>query len=540
VFIDPPMAIARLGGSTSPLQAYEWGQSLNPRTEGETVITPTWSLNVLQDDTVEAIMPTEISFKDGDLIKPMCPFFEVWAMVSEQANDDPATWEEQPLTTGLLQANGVTESALRLRLDAKNRKAARRADDPALVFGTFPPVSVRGDDHAVKRVNGVSPPSVAANRRMIPPTNPIPLGSVQIMRPKAQPPAPTAWSEVGIRLDVIRFRFTPAKGEFYGPPDAATTTPPAVKATTNDFLARTAGWLNSPRDARPNPLRVLMPPDTVDVVSGSISLGVIDDTCEARAEIVLTLPVRAALTAHATIFVSPPDFGPDRRPFVSLADELNDRAGDALARNAAMTPEDRDRWVEDLFERISEHVSLFNVDYHRSLFAASLPASRLRPAPGIAGDRLPEPTNALGRRDALRNPSLDPLPDADGKRPLPLSDRARERHRALSDLDFLIGFLDQSQGRRLLELVRGPFELEDLERASGDQTMRMPPFMRNSNGNPLTLTAWQYALLRQWIADTVAPPAVEAVAPVAGRAMPAFAARRRQATLERLGRRAPR
>jgi hypothetical protein len=538
VFIDPPIAIARLGGSTAPLDAYEWSQSANPRTsDGETVITPTWSLNVLPDDTVEPIMPAEIKLRDGNQIRPVCPFFEVWAMVSANPGDPMATWEERPLTTQLLQQNALTESAVRLRVNAQNRKAARRADDSRLAFGTFPTVSIRGDHHAVVRLEGVSPPSVPANQRMIPDGRPIPLGSVQIMRPAAQPATPTAWSEAGIRRDVIRFRFTPARGEFYGPRAASQTTPPAVMPVSHDYLRGGAGWLRSPRDARPRPLRVVVPEDTIDETQNG-SLGVVDDTCEARLEITLTLPGRSALSAHANLFVAPPDFGPDRRPFLSVADELNDRIGDPASRDVALSAEQRDAWIEDLFERIFETVMLLNVDFYRlENGIPRLPPSRLQPPPGIVGDGLPDVLRAMGARDAMRNQKLGPLsPPGDG-RLLPLSARAHERHRDLSDIDFLKDFVGQTRGR-LRALIRGPFEIESDEVGSDSQTMRMPPFMRNSNANPLTLSAWQYELLMAWVGQVeTAAVALEALAAPAP--MPAFAARRRASVLERVRRRGP-
>jgi hypothetical protein len=31
IFVDPPIAIARLGGSTTPQNAYRWVESANPR-----------------------------------------------------------------------------------------------------------------------------------------------------------------------------------------------------------------------------------------------------------------------------------------------------------------------------------------------------------------------------------------------------------------------------------------------------------------------------------------------------------------------------
>jgi hypothetical protein len=371
---------------------------------------------------------------------------------------------------------------------------------------------------------------------MIPPERFIPLGGVQVVRPRAQPAAPTAWSEVGIRVDVLRFRFTPARGEFYGPPAAAQTTPPAVTPGSHDFLRGGAGWLNSLRDARPAPLRVTVPADTIDERQQR-SLGVVDDTCEARIEVTLSLEGRTPMSAHTTVFVAPPDFAPDRRPFLSVADELNDRAEDAAARSAGMSSEERDAWVEDLFERVFETVALFNVDAYRNQFAATLRGARLRPEPGIAGDDLPGRSRAMGARDRLRDAALGSLGTPDAERPLPLSVRARERHGDMSDINFLRGFVRQNPGR-LAELVRGPFEIEAIENSSGQQTMRMPPFMRNSNANPLTLSAWQYALLMEWVRATETVQDAS-LAPGAGVAqpIPLFAARRREAALVRLGRR---
>lgn len=106
------------------------------------------------------------------------------------------------------------------------------------------------------------------------------------------------------------------------------------------------------------------PGDTYDVVDqrtpeGRVgpSLGVVDDTCEVHFSVVLTTSIERSLDARAVAFVGPPDFAPDRRPFLSVADEINDRCGDAATRNAAMDEGQLDRWVEDLFERIYETVS---------------------------------------------------------------------------------------------------------------------------------------------------------------------------------------
>src|ERR1700733_4071676 len=110
IFIDPPIAIARLGGSNSPQDAYRWVEAVNPRSDGNTVIAPWWTLEVLSDGTVEPHMPTNLRLRDGDLIRPVAPFFEIWALVGNSGSP-PSQWLEQPLTPDLLRAYGADETA---------------------------------------------------------------------------------------------------------------------------------------------------------------------------------------------------------------------------------------------------------------------------------------------------------------------------------------------------------------------------------------------------------------------------------------------
>jgi len=78
----------------------------------------------------------------------------------------------------------------------------------------------------------------------------------------------------------------------------------------------------------------------------------------------------------------------------------------------------------------------------------------------------------------------------------------------------------------------------------GITTMRMPPFMRNSNAGPLTLTAWQYDLLMSWVKAVESAPALAATPAKAAkpvRPMSDAAIRRRAEVLARLERtRSPR
>lgn len=522
IFIDPPIAIARLGGSTVPQEAYLWVESPDPRSDGETTIMPTWSLDILPDGSVSPTLPTELRFRDGALIRPVCPFFELWALLGAPGSA-PSTWRETPITPALLSQQGASVSNLRLRIEAHNLKAARRTRNPRHGFGTKPPVDIAGDDHGSHVLFGTSP---GPNPRMIPSGRSIPLGSVQMMRSTPNQ-AGVPWSGI-VDLEVIRWRFTPGRGRFFGPPQALETSPPAVEAA-NAFLNANAGWFGARQSD------VVAPADTYDgaETTGSRSLGVVDDTCEARMEISLTLPGAAGpLVAFANVFSGPPDFGPDRRPFLSIADELNDREAEAAARSAAMTPAERDAWVEDLFERVYETVSLLNVDFHRATRGLMLTGNRL--GPQLVNDRVPQPTRAMGGRDALRNPRYT-VEAASNNEPLPLSKHARRQHRAIADAQSLRDFIALNPDR-IESLVRAAFEVQRDE-TPDLTTMRMPPFMRQSNAEPLTLSRWQYELLMQWVATANAAPPRPVVLGAPGPApvdVAASAEERRTAVLARL------
>lgn len=511
LYIDPPIAIARLGGSSSPLEAYRWVDSPDPRAAGQTAIEADWSLRVRADATLEPYRPAELTFRDGALIRPVCPFFEVHALVGDP-KADPGTWTSTPLTADLLNQNSLSLADVGLTIDAQNRKASRRTGDPDHQFGTFPPVALTADVTTPAPLVAVNRPGVKTP--MIPSDQPIPLGSVQFLKSTSQPPLGSAeWAgtrptpgppatpgmPARVRLDVLRFRFTPATGLVYGPPDSAN--PHKVPGypdriapvdASRAFLSAAAEWSGV------TPTGPITPNDTYDGADlrGNVSLGVIDDTCEATITVQLQVG-RRALSAHCNVFVAPPDFGPDRRPFLSLADELNDRAGDNATRTAGMTAQDRDAWVQDLFSRVFETLSMMNVDVWRAAGPAPLSGEQLRRTK-IEDDAVLNERRALGGFDALRDPLLV-IPRGTPTDPLPITTHARTRHRALLDIDELRNTVTEHPGR-LRQLIRGPFELESNE-TDVATTMRMPPFMRNSNAFPLTLAAWQYDLLMAWIAD---------------------------------------
>lgn len=524
IFFTPPVAVARLGGSATPMDAYDWATG-DPHTIAETRVRPAWTLDVVADGSVVPRLPVRLIVRDGALLRPVAPFLELWALVG----DGPEGQLRQVVVTAdLLAANGATEADVTFTVEAMNRKAARRTASPALRVGTFPAVQVRGDQHTAVELRGESPPDAA--RPLVPRGRSVPLGSFQVLRPVPQP-AGQPWSEI-VRVDAVRVRFTPGRGRFYGPPEAAQSTggrPPAVPAD-RAFLTVDAGWFDAPRGPW------VVPADTFDErASGARSLGVVDDACDARIDAELRLG-GTRLRCRATVAAGPPHFAPDRRPFLSLADELNDRQHDP-GRDTAMTAEDRDAWVEDLFERIFETVADFDVDFWRSQLARNLPPAERRQPP-ISGDGIPEPNRAMGGADRLRDPEIA-IPAPSDAQPQPLAERARERHRNLSDLAELRAFVRDNPDR-VDQLVRRPFGRD----SRGGQSMQMPPFMVNSNANALALAWWQYDLLMAWVRAERARPPADAGGPTGARPtdaavglrpLSAEAAERRRRVLEALG-----
>ncbi|NRR29846.1 hypothetical protein HSX11_06570 [Oxalobacteraceae bacterium] len=325
IFVDPPMAIARLGASRIPLDAFVWSEAAGPRGSDDTTLMPRWTLDVQPDGTVQPRMPKRLTFRDGEHIRPLCPFFELWAKVGE-AGSDRSTWQAVPLTPALLKEFGGAPSDLVLHFNAVNSKAARRRNDPDLRFGTFPPVSLRGDQHAALAISGSSPPDAA--RPLLQDGRSIPLGSLRFLRSKPQPaPQATPWTD-DVNVEVMRFRFTPPAGRFYGPPAAAQARTHAGRSLVAvpaecAFLNGEVGWLEQP-----------VPPQSGDA---AMLLDVVDDTSDARISVELSLPGRPVLRTRATLFVAPPDFALSQRPAPTIGEDLRERKAAAHELADALT-----------------------------------------------------------------------------------------------------------------------------------------------------------------------------------------------------------
>lgn len=495
LFFLPPNAIARLGGSASPLESYAWGEDPTIAGRAQTIIVPDVSFDVIEDGSIRPYLPANIRFRDGSHFRPVAPFFELWAKVLADGVE-----KEQPVTISLLQSAAASPANLAFRVTAGNKKAERRCNDPACGFGAQ--VVVVGTDHARTPLLASSP-NTPNSQPLVSFDKPIRLGHFQVIRPIEA-------SEMGVDLSIVRVRFTPATGEVYGPPTATVGQAPGTDRShvmvkpENRILNPQALWAQY--DANSDQFRNPQPSDTYDGsdTDQERSWGVVDDTCDALIECDLVID-GVRVQAQARVAVGPPHFAPDRRPFVSLADDLKDR--DETVPDGGETQEELEVRINDLFQRALEVASLVNVDANRArAIATNGDTSQNQVANTPRTDQ--EMMTALDKPYAdLTTAPRSSVPHAR----LPLSDLVQEAHGSLVDLDSMVAKL-REEADRIRLIIRPPYgnflQLSVTPAAVSnprfrdpriprdtEYDMRMPPFMRDSDATAMSLTHRQYAEL---------------------------------------------
>jgi hypothetical protein len=284
----PALACARFGSSSDPMDNYELGApdstGWRPLVARETLV-----VNPDSGEITTATVPTEVRFRDvNGLIRPVCPFIEVWARFIENG-------DLQALTLHHLQQLGLDASALRWQVRAGNLKAFRRTgaanDRVQADTGPF-------SDHALRPILGR-----ASNFK---PGKAIALGSVRFIKPNAQFPE-------------LRLRFTPAPGHVFG----------TVRGDPNivdDVYDAARGAWDGHVDGAPGTPSPTAPAQIfagVDQNDQWTSLGYFDDACDAIVSLDLSIPASSApLTAAARVSSGPPHFAPDSLPIRTVADEL--------------------------------------------------------------------------------------------------------------------------------------------------------------------------------------------------------------------------
>jgi hypothetical protein len=530
MFFLPPMAIARLGSSPTPLDSFRWTESHSPHAQVDTVIEPAVSLKVEADGSVTPYIPRSIIFKDDDgAIRPVAPFFELWARL--QSVEGGST-HEQPLTLALLAELGVSLKDIQYEIVAANRKAARRTDYAPCGFTAREVVN--GDDFERRELLAISP-HTSGQEPLVSPDKPIPLGHFQVLR-AVEGQVEISDDEPEVDRSILRVRFTPPRGIIYGPAEA--TSAPAPQVQPGQFEAPRAEYgriheIVAPQhrivsSKTPWSTAYIMlngqfedpqPQDGYDGanVGNHRSWGCIDDISDSV--IVATMAVGGrCYQAAARVFTSPPDFSPDRRPIFSIADDIADRDELPLDLSEGAMEETKME-VLDLFQRAFETASLFNLD---ALRARALLENKIRFALHSGSRGIDEPKAGPESMTAEDRPYIDKLPTLAPQEPsyftkavpndtLPYTTALPLIHARMQDRAALMDLLS-GRGGFVKQLVRPPFgkfsELPEHPpenananyrdpRVFRDQLhdMRMPPYMRDAAQQPLSLSHRQHRAL---------------------------------------------
>jgi hypothetical protein len=402
---------------------------------------------------------------------------------------------------------------LRFRTTVANRKAQRLTQTAACGFVAS--VDARGDEYGRQQLNAFSPHD-PDHPPLVRVEAPVPLGHFQVVRPVR--------SVVHtIDLSVVRVRFTPATGEVYGPPTATfgIPTPLAegqymlwerlmqgrmheVVKPQNRILSQDTAY-NRFIGAVPGQQTDPQPLDNYDGAECGTerAWGVVDDSCDGVIEAHLVVgPRRQRLSAYARVTAGPPDYAPDRRTFVSLADDLQDRES---GKDVPPMTEDE---AADLFRRAWETASQINVDVERYR-AVRWQTPQDKPPLTDLGSMTKDDGEYV--RFARSMPRLSEAQAGVPTDLLPYTDNAAIAHSRHTSRYELISFL-RTVPNHVRRLLRPPFgrlrqfaatpdgppnlNFRDPRRVRDTlHDMRMPPYLRDSDSNPMSLTWRQHRAL---------------------------------------------
>ena len=450
------------------------------------------TLTIGADGALTAHVPTEIVFRDGEGIRPVCPFFELHA----EYDDAQGRQATAPLTLALLESWGATAADIVWSVVLGNLKAfhyTRRRGDRVEAKAR-----IAADQHARIALQGVSPTD--DGEPVVRASHPLPMGEIQIPRPDSQhpemrlrfyPPAGHIYGPENLaeRIDELEFGYQDNK-EWQGfslPPERLIVNPAAswpryVPSMANVGPFNEYDYRNTPGGLLAAPISPI--PWRPDDGPRQRSLGLLDDVsdgfvaCEARIN-------GTVFTARARIVVGPPDFAPANRPPVSLADNLADRELRDEPRQASWSDEELAAAVLDIFERAFETSDLMHRDY-QNLRSRN------------TNDR---EYSGQGRGTWLDPEDLDtllwPAPDAASIRNglstgMPVVEAGTRQHRRHNVMMFLADRMRENP-QVFDQWIRRPLDPAPF------YDKRMPALMRGSDGRPHHLTRRQWELFRLWI-----------------------------------------
>ena len=389
--ILPPFAIGRLGSAPEPLDNYTIANDPeNPLGFRQIVGAPTLVVDETSGEIREQRVSENVTFKQGDRIRPVAPFLEVFAVTGAD--------HLEPLTLDLLHRNGLDETNISWRTRVANRKVFRRTDDLKDV------VKAKTDwfsDHAPHQLKGNCQNFISADSF-------IDFGHVRYIKPNKDFPE-------------IRLRFTPANGLIYGPHVTAEKSDPVIAAPRAIYDGAKGSWhgfgddadddggkaspetapkgpegdKKFPNETLPPALYAIEPPAPSWLNHNkAISRGYIDDACDGFVEVRLTV-AGSVLKAKARICAGPPAVVPDSLFVRNLADDLDQVLLGPKVRDDEPEADTRERAAE-IVRRAYETVRFMNVAVMngnnfkgRSALLLELDArggGRRHPAPDPASD----------------------------------------------------------------------------------------------------------------------------------------------------------
>jgi hypothetical protein len=438
--ILPPLAIGRLGSSPEPLENYELDLPADGLGFRKIVPAETLYIDPTTGAVAKAKKPEVVKFRDGDRIRPVAPFLEVFAHM-----DDGVV---RPLTLELLGAKRPEDAKVRWSITVGNIKAYRRTgdeNDKAIA-------SIEVTDHE-------SHPLLARAANFIAGKT-VPLGSVRYIRPT-------------VAFPEIRLRFTPAAGIVYGAKRTRMQVdeygnraehPDPILLRDEQFVYDAAkpkqqwvGWVDKGVATDTNPGAIYA--GFVNKDGNQESWGYLDDECDGIVTVTVTLPDGRELSAYGRIGAGPPNFAPDGFPVRTVNDELIQ----ALLGKDVETADATLVEAEDILRRAAETVRLMNVAVMNG-----------NPVDGVA-----VPASTMPAQDA--NDTHRNLAPVTGPGIVDSRSILALHHAALAALR-------AGAAPWFSDLLRRPEEIGDLSDAA---RRKMPALMRGADARYLTLTRRQ-------------------------------------------------
>ena len=448
--ILPPLVIGRLGSSPNPLENYNLELPKNGLDFRQIVPAETLCVDPVSGEITETRIPDCVRFRDGDHIRPVAPFLEVFVRTSDD------TFE--PLTIDLLQANGLQPKDVRWTVLVGNIKAFRRTGDP----GDKAIAKVSFSDHAIQALD-----ATAGNFL---PGKVLPLGSARYIKPNP-------------RFPQIRLRFTHAKGLIYGASNERIELDENGNQISrhDDIVAgrviydgankqhKWLGWIDSGDAVTTNPGAIFAGFD--DANGNHVSWGYLDDECDGLVIVELTTAEGLALSTFARIGAGPPNFAPDGLPIRTVHDELVQALLGPSVAPADVSAEE----AEDILRRGFETLRLMNttVMNGNTIEGRTAVASIMPSQDSNDTHRLFAPVMASSIVDNLSVLAL---------------------HQAV------LAALRAGAAPWFVDLLRKPEEIGDLSDAG---RRKMPAMMRGADARYLTLTRRQIDMISQ--VATMAP-----------------------------------